>query len=222
MKFTTLTLRETYDLPYAYAPLELNNTLGEVASHHGLRQLRVAETEKYAHVTFFFNGGRETPFPGEDQKLIHSPKVPTYDLQPEMSAYGVAQTVVEAIEKDAYDLYIINFANGDMVGHTGVFEAAVKAVEAVDDCVGQILAALLPRGGAAIVTADHGNSDQMIDYETGEAHTFHTLYPVPVIYVGPDESVRGVRDGRLADVAPTILDMLGLPKPQEMTAKAYW
>src|SRR5690606_16032347 len=139
---------------------------------------------------------------------------------PEMSAYGVAQTVVEAIEKDAYDLYIINFANGDMVGHTGVFEAAVKAVEAVDDCVGQILAALLPRGGAAIVTADHGNSDQMIDYETGEAHTFHTLYPVPVIYVGPDESVRGVRDGRLADVAPTILDMLGLPKPQEMTGES--
>jgi len=221
VKFTTLTrYDETYELPYAYAPLELNNTLGEVASHHGLRQLRVAETEKYAHVTFFFNGGRETPFPGEDQKLIPSPKVPTYDLQPEMSAYGVAQTVVEAIEKDAYDLYIINFANGDMVGHTGVFEAAVKAVEAVDDCVGQILAALLPRGGAAIVTADHGNSDQMIDYETGEAHTFHTLYPVPVIYVGPDESVRGVRDGRLADVAPTILDMLGLPKPQEMTGES--
>lgn len=221
VKFTTLTrYDETFDLPYAYAPIDLKNTLGEVASHHGIRQLRVAETEKYAHVTFFFNGGKETPFPGEDQKLIPSPKVATYDLQPEMSAYGVAQAVVEAIENDAYDLYIVNFANGDMVGHTGVFEAAVKAVEAVDDCVGRILAALLPRGGAAIVTADHGNSDQMVDYETGEAHTFHTLYPVPVIYVGPDESVKGVRDGRLADVAPTILDMLGVQKPEEMTGES--
>lgn len=221
VRFTTLTrYDETFDLPYAYAPIDLTNTLGEVASKLGLRQLRVAETEKYAHVTYFFNGGREHPFDGEDQKLIPSPKVATYDLQPEMSAFGVAQTVVDAIQRDAYDLYIINFANGDMVGHTGVFEAAVKAVETVDTCVGQILEALLPKGGAAIVTADHGNSDQMVDYETGEAHTFHTLNPVPVVYVGPDTSVKGVRDGRLADVAPTILDMLGVPKPTEMTGES--
>lgn len=221
VKFTTLTrYDETFDLPYAYAPIDLKGTLGEVAAANGLRQLRVAETEKYAHVTFFFNGGREEPFEGEDQKLIPSPKVATYDLQPEMSAFGVAQAVVDAIEQDAYDLYIVNFANGDMVGHTGVFDAAVKAVETVDTCVGQILDALLPKGGAAIVTADHGNSDQMVDYETGEAHTFHTLYPVPVIYVGPDETVQAVRDGRLADVAPTILDMLGVAKPAEMTGES--
>lgn len=218
---TTLTrYDETYDLPYAYAPLELNNTLGEVVSKNGLTQLRVAETEKYAHVTFFFNGGREQPFPGEDQKLIPSPKVPTYDLQPEMSAFGIAQAVVDDIKAEGHDLYVVNFANGDMVGHTGVFEAAVRAVEAVDTCVGQILEALSAKGGSAIVTADHGNADQMIDYETGEAHTFHTMYPVPVIYVGPDKSIRGVRDGRLADVAPTVLDLLGLDKPDDMTGSS--
>lgn len=220
VKFTTLTrYDETFDLPYAYPPIDLVNTMGEVAAAHGLRQLRVAETEKYAHVTFFFNGGREQPFEGEDQKLIPSPKVATYDLQPEMSAYGIAAAVVDAIEKNAYDLYIINFANGDMVGHTGVFEAAVKAVETVDTCVGQILDALLPKGGAAIVTADHGNSDQMVDYETGEVHTFHTLNPVPVIYAGP-ENIRAVKDGRLADVSPTLLDMLGITKPSEMTGES--
>lgn len=219
--FTTLTrYDETYGLPYGYAPLDLKNTLGEVVSAHGLKQLRVAETEKYAHVTFFFNGGREQPFPGEDQKLIPSPKVATYDLKPEMSAYEVAAAVVEAVEADAYDLYVINFANGDMVGHTGVFEAAVKAIEAVDECVGQVVEAILAKGGEVIVTADHGNADQMIDYETGEPHTFHTMYPVPVIYVSNEPKAQELRDGRLADLAPTVLELLGIPQPPEMDGRS--
>lgn len=219
--FTTMTrYDETFKLPYAYAPTDLRNTLGEVVSNQGMRQLRVAETEKYAHVTFFFNGGREQPFPGEDQRLIPSPKVATYDLQPEMSAFEVAKAVTDAIAVGDHQLYIINFANGDMVGHTGVFEAAVRAVETVDECVGRIVDALVKHGGAAIVTADHGNADQMIDYTTGEVHTFHTLHPVPVIYVGADSTVKGVRDGRLADVAPTLLDMLGIERPSEMTGES--
>lgn len=220
LHFTTLTrYEESFDLPYAYAPIDLRNTLGEVVSSAGLKQLRVAETEKYAHVTFFFNGGREQPFPGEDQRLVPSPKVATYDLQPEMSAFGVAQAVTDDLAQDGHDLYVINFANGDMVGHTGVFEAAVKAVETVDTCVDQILQALATRGGSAIVTADHGNADQMIDYESGEVHTFHTLHPVPVIYFGT-EPVKELKDGRLADVAPTLLDMMGIAKPEEMTGQS--
>lgn len=219
--FTTLTrYDETYNLPYGYAPLELRNTLGEVLSVYGLTQLRIAETEKYAHVTFFFNGGRERPFEGEDQELIPSPKVATYDLKPEMSAYEIADTVVKAIESSAYDVYIINFANGDMVGHTGDFDAAVKAVEAVDACVGKVVDAVLKHGGEAVVTADHGNADQMIDYETGGPHTFHTTYPVPVIYVSNEPKATSLRDGRLADLAPTVLELLGIPKPAEMDGKS--
>lgn len=216
---TTLTrYDETFPYPYAYAPLDLRHTLGQVVSDHGLRQLRVAETEKYAHVTFFFNGGREQPFPGEEQRLIPSPKVATYDQKPEMSAPEVAATVVDALREGQHHLYVVNFANGDMVGHTGVFEAAVKAVETVDTSVGRILGELERCGGHAIVTADHGNADQLVDYHTGEAHTFHTTYPVPVIYVG--DGAYSLRHGRLADVAPTLLELMGLAKPAEMTGES--
>lgn len=202
--------------PVAFAPDDLSETFGELLAEHGLTQLRIAETEKYAHVTFFFSGGREEPFEGEERILIPSPKVATYDLQPEMSAPEVTDRIVEAIEQQRYDVIVVNYANGDMVGHTGVFEAAVKAVEALDGCVGRIVEALDKVGGEALITADHGNVEQMEDECTGQAHTAHTTEPVPFIYVGK-RNVK-VRDGGvLADVAPTMLKLLGLEKPVEMT-----
>ncbi|MGE7960368.1 2,3-bisphosphoglycerate-independent phosphoglycerate mutase [Pseudomonas sp. NPDC089530] len=202
--------------PSAFAPGSLDNVLGDYLAKNGKTQLRIAETEKYAHVTFFFSGGREEPFPGEERILIPSPKVATYDLQPEMSAPEVTDRIVDAIENQRYDVIVVNYANGDMVGHSGVFEAAVKAVECLDLCVGRIVEALEKVGGEALITADHGNVEQMSDATTGQAHTAHTSEPVPFIYFGKrDLKVR--EGGVLADVAPTMLKLLGLPQPVEMT-----
>ena len=196
----------------AYPRQKLENIFGEYISKLGLTQLRIAETEKYAHVTFFFNGGVETVFPGEDRVLIASPKVATYDLQPEMSAYQVTEEAVKRIESGAYDVIILNFANCDMVGHTGVYEAACRAVTAVDECVGRVVEATSRMGGVSLITADHGNAERMAD-EDGEPFTAHTTNLVPFYSVGA--SVR-LRDGRLADIAPTMLDLMGLEKPKEM------
>ena len=201
----------------AFKPQKLKNTLGEYISSLGLKQLRTAETEKYAHVTFFFNGGVEEPNPNEDRWLVPSPKVATYDLQPEMSAVAVTDGLVKAIRSGEYDLIIVNYANSDMVGHTGVLSAAIKAVETVDTCVGRVVDALLAVNGQMFICADHGNSDQMIDYETGQPFTAHTTNPVPFILVNYTDGV-GLREGgKLADIAPTLLEMMGLPKPAEMT-----
>ncbi len=200
----------------AYRPESLTNTFGEILSSRGLTQLRIAETEKYAHVTFFFNGGLEAVYRGEDRAMIPSPKVATYDLKPEMSAYEVAEEAHRRVLSDRYDAIILNFANCDMVGHTGVFEAAVKAVEAVDRCVAKVAGAVLERGGIVLITADHGNAEQMIDPETHGPFTAHTTNPVPLILAGAD-GVAGLKDGRLADLAPTMLDLMGIGKPSEMT-----
>ncbi|QXI23178.1 2,3-bisphosphoglycerate-independent phosphoglycerate mutase [Pseudomonas iranensis] len=205
--------------PSAFAAGSLENVLGDYLAKNGKTQLRIAETEKYAHVTFFFSGGREEPFPGEERILIPSPKVATYDLQPEMSAPEVTDRIVDAIENQRYDVIVVNYANGDMVGHSGVFDAAVKAVECLDTCVGRIVEALEKVGGEALITADHGNVEQMADESTGQAHTAHTTEPVPFIYVGKrDLKVR--EGGVLADVAPTMLMLLGLEKPAEMTGSS--
>ena len=201
----------------AFKPQKLVNTFGEYISRKGLRQLRIAETEKYAHVTFFFNGGVEKEYDGEDRALINSPKVATYDLKPEMSAIEVTDEVVKRIESGEYDVIVLNFANCDMVGHTGVFEAAVKAVETVDTCLGRTIDAIRKMGGVALVTADHGNADQMIDYETGGAFTAHTTNVVPLILIGEDKKLK---PGRLADLAPTMLDLMGMEKPEEMTGES--
>ena len=197
---------------------DIQNTLGAWVAKHGLRQFRLAETEKYPHVTFFLNGGIEVPEIGEDRYMAPSPKVATYDMQPEMSAAEVTEHFVKAIE-DSYDLIVTNYANPDMVGHTGDLAAGIKACEAVDQGLGQVLAALKKAGGAMIVTADHGNCETMIDPETGGPHTAHTLNPVPVILVGGPEGV-SLRDGRLADLAPTVLDLMGLELPPEMTGRS--
>ncbi len=210
---------ETLDVPIAFPPLKLKNVLGEVLSKHGLIQLRIAETEKYAHVTYFLNGGEEKRYRGEDRCLIPSPKIATYDLKPEMSAYEITDEVIRRIQSGKYDVIVLNFANMDMVGHTGIFEAAVKAVEAVDNCIGRIVEALKEKGGVALITADHGNAEEMIDPKTGEPHTAHTSNPVKCIYFGNAE-VKALRNGKLCDVAPTILELLRLPKPQEMTGKS--
>jgi 2,3-bisphosphoglycerate-independent phosphoglycerate mutase len=202
--------------PSAYKPQALTNVLGEYLANNGKTQLRIAETEKYAHVTFFFSGGREEPFAGEERILIPSPNVATYDLQPQMSAPEVTDNIVEAIENQRYDVIIANYANGDMVGHTGVFTAAVAAVECLDSCVGRIVAALDKVGGEALITADHGNVEQMADQSTGQAHTAHTCEPVPLIYVGK-RAVTIRPGGVLADVAPTLLTLMGLQVPKEMT-----
>ena len=199
----------------AFRPEVLTHIFGEWISQHGLTQLRIAETEKYAHVTFFFNGGEERTFPGEDRALIPSPKVATYDLQPEMSAFAVAEECVRRIESDRYDVIILNFANCDMVGHTGVFSAAVRAVETVDTCVGRVLAAIAQAGGRAIITADHGNAECM--EKDGVPFTQHTTNPVPVLLVGGGETIH---DGALCDLAPTMLALLGLPQPPEMTGRS--
>ncbi|MBE6996087.1 MAG: 2,3-bisphosphoglycerate-independent phosphoglycerate mutase [Ruminococcaceae bacterium] len=200
----------------AYPRTSVQNGLGEYLSQVGMTQLRIAETEKYAHVTFFFNGGSETVFPGEDRCLIASPKVATYDLQPEMSAVEVCDKCVERIESGAYDVIILNFANCDMVGHTGVYDAAVKAVETVDECVGRVVDATLKMGGIAMVTADHGNAEQMTEAD-GSPMTAHTTNLVPFILCGAGTELRA--DGRLADIAPTMLDVMGLAVPEEMDGK---
>ena len=201
----------------AYPPEHLDNTLGEYLSKEGLKQLRIAETEKYAHVTFFFNGGVEEPNKGEDRILIPSPKVATYDLQPEMSAYEVTDKVIEEIDRDYYDCIILNFANADMVGHTGIMEAAIKAVETLDQCVPKIVEAVLSKGGQILLTADHGNADVMED-EKGNTVTAHSLNPVPLYHIAEKPS-KLKAGGKLADVAPTLLSLMGLPVPKEMTGK---
>ena len=203
----------------AFKKEPLVNTLGEVLSKNGLTQLRIAETEKYAHVTFFFNGGEEKQYPGEDRILVPSPKVATYDLQPEMSAYEVTEKVVEAINSEKYNVIILNYANPDMVGHTGSLPAAIKAVEAVDECVGKVVDAMLAHDGTVLITADHGNCEQMIDYKTGEPHTAHTTNPVPLILVSNDEKL-DIKSGKLADLAPTLLEILKIDKPNEMTGES--
>ncbi len=203
----------------AYPPEELTNVLGEYLADKGLTQLRIAETEKYAHVTFFFNGGREEPFAGEDRCVIPSPKVATYDLQPEMSAYPVADECVKRIESGKYDVIILNFANCDMVGHTGVFEAAVKAVEAVDECVGRVIDAVLKAGGKVLLTADHGNADKMLADDGVDPFTAHTTNPVPFLVAGCGD-VKLRTGGVLADIAPTMLKLMGLPQPAEMTGES--
>ena len=204
----------------AFKKEPLVNTFGEYVSKLGYTQLRIAETEKYAHVTFFFNGGEEKQYEGEDRILVPSPKVETYDQKPEMSAYEVTDKVLEAISNDKYDCIILNFANTDMVGHTGSLPAAIKAVEAVDECVGKIVKLVEEKQGNLIITADHGNAEQMIDYKTGEPHTAHTTNPVPIILVTPDETLNLKENGKLADLAPTMLDLMNLKKPEEMTGES--
>ena len=210
-----------FGLPVIFPPEKLVNILGQVVSGKGMKQLRIAETEKYAHVTYFFNGGEEDPFSGEDRILIPSPReVATYDLKPEMSVYEVTDVLCSKIRAREYDLYVCNFANLDMVGHTGKLPAAIKACEAVDECVGQVVEAMQQTGGTILLTADHGNADDMLD-ENGNPKTAHSLNPVPFVLI--DENKKNVRlrpDGILADVAPTILDLWSIPKPCEMTGRS--
>ncbi|MBO8158986.1 2,3-bisphosphoglycerate-independent phosphoglycerate mutase [Thermosyntropha sp.] len=208
----------TINAPVAFPPQDLRNTLGEVLSKEGLKQLRIAETEKYAHVTFFFNGGVEEPNLGEDRILIPSPKVATYNLKPEMSAYEVTDRVLKEIDKDAYDVIILNYANPDMVGHTGVLEAAIKAVQVVDECLGRVVEKVKEKGGTVIITADHGNCEMMVCPETGQPFTAHTCEKVPFILVDDDYIGYNLREeGALKDIAPTMLELLGIKKPEEMT-----
>ena len=202
----------------AYPPETLEMTFGEYISKKGLTQLRIAETQKYAHVTFFFNGGEEKQFEGEERILIKSPDVETFDMKPEMSAYEVTDAVVDAINSDKFDVIILNYANCDMVGHTGIMDAAVKAVEAVDECVGRMVDAILAKGGQAIITADHGNADCLIDPVTKAPFTAHTTNPVPMILVGAGDVK--VKNGRLCDLCPTMLDLMGLEKPEQMTGES--
>ena len=212
---------ETFDLPVAFGSDDLVNIFPEVISKAGLTQLRIAETEKYAHVTFFFNGGREAPFAGEDRALIPSPKeVATYDQKPEMSAYLVTDELLKRLDEDKYDVIILNFANADMVGHTGIIAAAVRAVEAVDACVGKLTDRVLQLGGAVLITADHGNAEIMVDPTTGEPHTAHTCDMAPFVLVDDSRKGAKLRKGVLADLAPTMLAMLGIPQPPEMTGKS--
>ena len=203
-----------------FPAVKLQNILGQVVSEAGLKQLRIAETEKYAHVTFFLNGGEEQVFEGEDRILIPSPKVATYDLQPEMSAPELTDNLVEAIESEKYDLIVVNYANGDMVGHTGVMDAAIKAAETVDGCLIRLEKAIENSGGTMLVTADHGNAEMMKDEKTGQPHTAHTLYPVPVILVNAPDEINELNEGSLADVAPTLLQLMGLAQPAEMTGNS--
>lgn len=204
----------------AFVKEEITNTFGEYLAAHGLKQARIAETEKYAHVTFFFNGGVEEPNEGEDRILVKSPKVATYDLKPEMSAYEVCDKLTEAIRSGKYDVIIINFANPDMVGHTGVEAAAIKAIEAVDECVGKAVAAIKEVDGQMFICADHGNAEQLIDDETGEPFTAHTTNPVPFILVNADPAYRLREGGCLADIAPTLIQLMGMEQPKEMTGKS--
>ncbi|MBC7342316.1 MAG: 2,3-bisphosphoglycerate-independent phosphoglycerate mutase [Clostridia bacterium] len=210
----------TIKAPVAFPPQELTNTFGQVIANRGLRQLRIAETEKYAHVTFFFNGGVEEPNPGEDRVLIPSPKVATYDLKPEMSAYQVTEEVLRRLDSRQYQVVILNFANPDMVGHTGVMKAAVQAIEAVDNCLGRIAEKVRQLGGSLLITGDHGNVEQMLEEDTGQPHTAHTTNPVPFILVDDELREAGVSlrsGGALRDIAPTMLELLDIPKPAEMS-----
>ncbi|MEY2679940.1 MAG: hypothetical protein RL661_171, partial [Pseudomonadota bacterium] len=218
--YVTLTeYHQDFTYPIAFPPTSITHTLGEVLSENGLKQLRLAETEKYAHVTFFFNGGREDPFEGESRTLIPSPNVKTYDMQPEMSAKEVTDEMVKAIEGGEFDVIICNYANGDMVGHTGIMEAAIKAVETLDDSLKRIVTSLDKVGGELLITADHGNVEQMVDPETGVALTQHTTFPVPLVYKGrPGKKL--LEGGNLADIAPTMLEMLGIEKPTVMTGRS--
>lgn len=213
-----ITFKKFKAIHFAYLPENLDHTFGEVISQNGLTQLRIAETEKYAHVTFFFNGGVEKEYPGEDRALVSSPKVATYDMKPEMSAYEVAEETVARINSKKYDVIILNFANCDMVGHTGILEAAIKAVEAVDACVGKVVNAVLDQGGIVLITADHGNAEQMIDPVTKGPFTAHTTFPVPLLVAGAGDIQ--LKDGKLADLAPTMLDLMGIEKPVEMTGES--
>lgn len=222
---TTFVVFTEYDVTIpnkivAFHKVEIKNTFGEFLAKNGLKQLRTAETEKYAHVTFFFNGGIEEPNEGEERLLVKSPKVATYDLQPEMSAYKVCDGLVDAIKSDKYDVIIVNFANPDMVGHTGIEEAAIKAVEAVDECVGKAVDAILEVDGQMFICADHGNAEQLVDYETGAPFTAHTINPVPFIVVNYDDSYTLREGGCLADIAPTLIEMMGMEQPEEMTGKS--
>jgi 2,3-bisphosphoglycerate-independent phosphoglycerate mutase len=218
--YVTLTeYHQDFTYPIAFPPTSITHTLGEVLSENGLKQLRLAETEKYAHVTFFFNGGREDPFEGESRTLIPSPNVKTYDMQPEMSAKEVTDEMVKAIEGGEFDVIICNYANGDMVGHTGIMEAAIKAVETLDDSLKRIVTSLDKVGGELLITADHGNVEQMVDPETGVALTQHTTFPVPLVFKGrPGKKL--LEGGNLADIAPTMLEMLGIEKPTVMTGRS--
>lgn len=219
LRFTCMTYYDRqFSLPVAFGPEHHNQILADVLGEHGLENLRIAETEKYAHVTFFFNGGVEPPFSGEDRILVPSPKVATYDLQPEMSAYGITDDVVKQINSGRFDVVIMNFANADMVGHTGNLQATIKAIEVIDECLGRVVSAARARGGTVIITADHGNAEQMIDPETGQIFTAHTTNPVPVILIGDDK--RPLREGgSLRDIAPTMLGILGLEIPSQMTGR---
>jgi len=209
-----------FTLPFVVQPDSLKNILANVMAEHNLRNLRVAETEKYAHVTYFFNGGIEKPFPGEDRVLVPSQKVATYDLKPEMSAAGIADAVIKAANDSAFDVVIVNFANADMVGHSGKIPPTVQAVETVDHCLGEIYKAVKARGGAMLITADHGNAEQMIDPATGGPHTAHTTNPVPFIVVSENANKLELRpDGSLQDISPTVLGMLGFDQPKEMTGR---
>ena len=203
-----------------FGPEALTNIFGEVVANHGLTQLRIAETEKYAHVTFFFNGGEEKEFKGEERILINSPKVATYDLKPEMSVYEVTEALTDVIKKQKYDVIICNFANGDMVGHTGIMEAALKAVGAVDICLGKVMEAIKEVDGVLLVTADHGNAEKMVDEETGEPYTAHTVGKVRAVLYNANETIKNLNDGRLADIAPTLLDLMNIEKPVEMTGNS--
>jgi 2,3-bisphosphoglycerate-independent phosphoglycerate mutase len=218
--FVSLTeYSKDFDIPVAYPPERLENTFGEYIANLGLHQLRIAETEKYAHVTFFFNGGIETPNEGEERILVPSPQIATYDLQPEMSAAEVTDRLVQAIREAHFDAIICNYANGDMVGHTGNFEAAVKAIEFLDGCLGRVAEAVLEVGGEMLITADHGNAEQMSDPLVGQPHTAHTTNTVPLIYVG-DAAPSLMENGALCDIAPTLLQIMGLPQPAAMTGRS--
>jgi len=219
--FVTMTeYDKNFSLPVAFPPRQVKNILGEIASREKVPQLRIAETEKYAHVTYFFNGGEEREFPLEDRILIPSTKeVPTYDLKPEMSAYEVTEALIKQIRERRHGLTILNYANADMVGHTGNFEATIRACEVVDECVGRVVRAALEKGGRAIITADHGNAEQMIDYETGAVHTAHTSNPVPLILVDEQWKPCQLRSGTAIDIAPTVLRLFGIAQPQEMTGR---
>lgn len=214
--YCTLTeYNKDFKVPVAYPPEQIRNGFGEYIANLGLKQLRIAETEKYAHVTFFFDGGEERLYPGEDRILIQSPDVPTYDLKPEMSAFEVTDRLVEAIESRQYDAIVCNYANADMVGHTGVMSATIKAIEALDQCLGKVVPAMLGIGGEMLITADHGNAEMMADESTNQAHTAHTLSLVPFLYIG--RKARMAETGALEDIAPTMLKIMGLPQPSEMT-----
>ena len=203
-----------------YPPKVIVRSLGEIVAEAGLKQLRIAETEKYPHVTFFFNGGREEPYPGEDRLMVPSPKVATYDLQPEMSAHALTDKVVAAVDAGTYDFIVLNYANPDMVGHTGSLDAAIKAVEAIDVCLGRLFASVKAQGGFVLLTADHGNCETMHDATTNGPHTAHTLERVPVMLVNVPAGIKTLRDGKLADVAPTLLELMGMPKPEVMDGQS--